>query len=101
MARTKVIRDFTAGFDKSLEQNAGVSNIIISNVTTVSVKASVKVTIPNTKTGDEEAFIVKDAVIPVGTALLALTNQLIQTADGNIDISTDTTDGIEVVYTAL
>ena len=102
MAKTKVIKDFTAGFNKSFEQNAGVSNIIISNVTTVSVKASVKVTIPNRKTGsDEEAFIVKDAVIPVGTALLALTNQLIQTADGNIEVSTDTTGGIEVVYTAL
>jgi len=61
----------------------------------------VKVTIPNLKTGAEEAFIVKDAVIPVGTALLALTNQLIQTADGNIEVSTDTTGGVEVVYTAL
>ena len=101
MAKTKVIRDFTAGFNKSFEQNAGVSNIIISNVTTVSVKASVKVTIPDLRAGDEEAFIVKDAVIPVGTALLALTNQLIQTADGNIEVSTDTTGGIEVVYTAL
>ena len=101
MAKTKVIKDFTAGFNKSFEQNAGVSNIIISNVTTVSVKASVKVTIPDLRAGDEEAFIVKDAVIPVGTALLALTNQLIQTADGNIEVSTDTTGGIEVVYTAL
>ena len=101
MARTKVIRGFTAGFNKNFEQNAGVSNIIISNVTTVSVKASVQVTIPDSKTGPESAFIVKDAVIPVGTALLALTNQLIQTADGNIEVSTDTTGGIEVVYTAL
>tara|TARA_R110000765_G_scaffold18863_1_gene50235 strand:+ start:190 stop:495 length:306 start_codon:yes stop_codon:yes gene_type:complete len=101
MAKTKVLSTFTAGFNKNFEQNAGISNIIISNVTTVSVKASVKVTIPDSKAGPESAFIIKDAVIPVGTALLALTNQLIQTADGNIEVSTDTTGGIEVVYTAL
>ena len=101
MARTRVLNTFTASVAKSLQQNAGVSNIIISNVTTVSVKASVRVTIPNPKASPEVAFIVKDAVIPVGTALLALTNQLIQTADGNIQVLTDTTSGIEVVYTAL
>tara|TARA_R110000822_G_scaffold6592_1_gene27909 strand:+ start:50 stop:340 length:291 start_codon:yes stop_codon:yes gene_type:complete len=96
MAKTKVLNTFTGGAEKFLEQNAGVSNIIISNITTVSVKASVRVGLP-----EGNAYIVKNAVIPVGTSLLALDNQLIQTAASKISVETDTTSGIEVVYTAL
>ena len=46
MARTKVINTFTSNVFKLLEQKAGVSNIIISNVTNVNVKASVRVSLP-------------------------------------------------------
>ena len=90
MAKTKVLNTFTGGAEKFLEQNAGVSNIIISNITTVSVGLP-----------EGNAYIVKNAVIPVGTSLLALDNQLIQTAASKISVETDTTSGIEVVYTAL
>lgn len=96
MAKTKVLNTFTAGAEKGLEQKAGVSNIIISNITTGSVKASVRVNLP-----EGSAYLVKDAVIPVGTSLLALDNQLLQTASSKIGVTTDTTSGIEVVYTAL
>ena len=96
MAKTKVLNTFTGGAEKFLEQKAGVSNVIISNITTVNVKASVRVNLP-----EGSAYLVKDAVIPVGTSLLALDNQLLQTASSKIGITTDTTSGIEVVYTAL
>ena len=96
MAKTKVLNTFTGGAEKFLEQKAGVSNVIISNITTVNVKASVRVNLPG-----GSAYLVKDAVIPVGTSLLALDNQLLQTASSKIGITTDTTSGIEVIYTAL
>ena len=96
MAKTKVLNTFTGGAEKFLEQNAGVSNIIIANIANTSVKASVRVNLPA-----GSAYLVKDAVIPVGTSLLALNNQLLQTASSKIGITTDTTSGIEVVYTAL
>lgn len=96
MAKTKVLNTFTGGVEQFLAQNAGVSNIIISNITTVSVKASVRLGLPS-----GNAYIVKDAVIPVGTSLVALDNQLIQTAISKISVETDTTSGIEVVYTSL
>lgn len=96
MAKTKVLNTFTGGVFKFLEQNAGVSNIIIANIANANVKASVRVSLPG-----ENAYLVKDAVIPVGTSLLALDNQLLQTASSKIGITTDTTSGIEVVYTAL
>ena len=98
MAKTKVLSTFTSGQVKYLEQNAGVSNIIISNVTTVNVKASVKVILPGF---GNSAHIVKNAVIPVGTSLLVLNNQLIQIQSSKIEVETDTTSGIEVVYVAL
>ena len=98
MARTKVLDGFDRDVTKLLEQKAGVSNIIISNVTNVSVKASVRV---NLGTVGGSAHLVKDAVIPVGTSLVALNNQLLQTAASKIGVSTDTAGGIEVVYTAL
>ena len=96
MAKTKVLNTFTATVEKFLEQNAGISNIIVANITTVDVKASVRIGLPA-----GSAYLVKDAVIPVGTSLLALDNQLLQTASSKIGITTDTTSGIEVVYTAL
>ena len=96
MARTKVLNTFTSNVFRLLEQKAGVSNIIISNVTNVNVKASVRIGLP-----EGSAYIVKDAVIPVGTSLLALDNQLLQTASSKISVETDTTSGVEVVYTAL
>lgn len=96
MAKTKVLNTFTGGVFKFLEQNAGVSNIIIANIANTNVKASVRVSLPG-----ENAYLVKDAVIPVGTSLLALDNQLLQTASSKIGITTDTTSGIEVIYTAL
>ena len=96
MAKTKVLNTFTANVDQFIDQNAGISNIIISNVNIASVKASVRVALPS-----GNAHIVKDAVIPVGTSLLVLNNQLLQTASSRIGIRTDTTFGIEVVYTAL
>lgn len=99
MAKTKVINTFVSGVDKFVEQSSGVSNIIISNIATSDVKTSVKVSLPGLSGGS--AYLVKDAVIPVGTSLLALQNQLIQTATAKIAIQTDTTAGIEVVYTAL
>ena len=99
MAKTKVINTFVSGVDKFVEQSSGVSNIIISNIATSDVKASVKVSLPGF--GGGSAYLVKDAVVPVGTSLLALQNQLLQTASSKIAIQTDTTDGIEVVYTAL
>lgn len=96
MAKTKVLNTFTAGVEQLLVQNAGISNVIISNITTVNVKASVRVGLP-----EGSAYLVKNAVIPVGTSLLALDNQLIQTAASKISVETDTTSGVEVVYTAL
>jgi hypothetical protein len=96
MAKTKVLNTFTAGVEKFLEQNAGVSNVIISNITTGSVTASVRIGLP-----EGSAYLVKDAVIPVGTSLLALDNQLIQAGTSKISVETDTTSGVEVVYTAL
>lgn len=96
MAKTKVLNTFTGGVFKFLEQNAGVSNIIIANTANANVKASVRVSLPA-----GSAYLVKDAVIPVGTSLLALDNQLLQTASSKIGITTDTTSGIEVIYTAL
>ena len=96
MAKTKVLNTFTATVEKFLDQNAGVSNIIVANITTVNVKASVRVNLP-----EGSAYLVKNAVVPVGTSLLALDNQLLQTASSKIGITTDTTSGIEVVYTAL
>lgn len=96
MAKTKVLNTFTGGAEKFLEQNAGVSNIIIANIANANVKASVRVGLPA-----GSAYLVKDAVIPVGTSLLALDNQLLQTASSKIGITTDTTSGIEVIYTAL
>ena len=96
MARTKVLNTFTAGVEKFLDQNAGVSNIIISNITTGSVTASVRVRLPY-----GNAYLIKDAVIATGTNLLALDNQLLQTASSKITVETNTTAGIEVVYTAL
>ena len=96
MAKTKVLNTFTGGAEKFLEQNAGVSNIIIANIANANVKVSVRVNLPA-----GSAYLVKDAVIPVGTSLLALDNQLLQTASSKIGITTDTTSGIEVVYTAL
>ena len=96
MAKTKVLNTFTGGAEKFLEQNGGVSNIIIANIANTNVKASVRVNLPA-----GSAYLVKDAVIPVGTSLLALNNQLLQTASSKIGITTDTTSGIEVVYTAL
>lgn len=96
MAKTKVINTFVSGVDKFVEQSSGVSNIVISNIATSDVKASVKVNLSG-----GSAYLVKDAVIPVGTSLLALQNQLLQTATAKIAIQTDTTSGIEVVYTAL
>ena len=96
MAKTKVLNTFTGGVFKFLEQNAGVSNIIIANIANTNVKASVRVSLPG-----ENAYLVKDAVIPVGTSLLALDNQLLQTASSKIGVTTDTTSGIEVIYTAL
>ena len=96
MAKTKVLNTFTAGVEQFLVQNAGVSNVIISNITTVNVKASVKIGLP-----EGSAYLVKNAVIPVGTSLLALDNQLLQTASSKISVETDTTSGVEVVYTAL
>ena len=98
MAKTKVLNTFISGQVQYLEQNAGVSNIIISNVTTVNVKASVKVVLQGF---GNSAYVVKNAVIPVGTSLLALENQLLQTASSKISVETDTTSGVEVVYTAL
>ena len=98
MARTKVINTFTSNVFKLLEQKAGVSNIIISNVTNVNVKASVRISLP---APEGNAYLVRNAVIPVGTSLLALNNQLLQTAGTKIGVSTDTTGGIEVVYTSL
>jgi len=99
MAKTKILNTFISGQVQYLEQNSGVSNIIISNITTVNVKASVKVTLPGVGSGS--AHIVKNAVIPVGTSLLVLNNQLIQIQSSKIDVETDTTSGIEVVYVAL
>jgi hypothetical protein len=96
MAKTKVLNTFTATVEKFLDQNAGISNIIVANITTVNVKASVRVNLP-----EGSAYLVKNAVIPVGTSLLALDNQLLQTASSKIGITTDTTSGIEVVYTSL
>jgi len=96
MAKTKVLNTFTAGVEQFLAQNAGVSNVIISNITTVNVKASVRIGLP-----EGNAYLVKNAVIPVGTSLLALDNQLLQTASSKISVETDTTSGVEVVYTAL
>ena len=96
MAKTKILNDFTADTPKYLEQNAGVSNIFIANVFDVEVKASVRFGIPG-----GFAFIVKDAKIPVGTTLKVLENQLIQTPGSKLAVITDTTGGIEVVYTAL
>jgi hypothetical protein len=96
MAKTKVLNTFTATVEKFLDQKAGVSNIIVANITTVNVKASVRVNLP-----EGSAYLVKNAVIPVGTSLLALDNQLLQTASSKIGITTDTTSGIEVVYTSL
>lgn len=96
MAKTKILNTFTANTPKFLEQNAGVSNIIISNITTGSVTASVRVRLP---AGD--AYLIKDAVITKGTNLLALNNQLLQMASSKVAVETDTTSGIEVVYTAL
>ena len=46
MAKTKVLNTFTGGAEKFLEQNAGVSNIIIANIANANVKASVRVNIP-------------------------------------------------------
>ena len=40
-------------------------------------------------------------MIPVGTSLVALNNQLLQTAGSKIGVTTDTAGGIEVVYTSL
>ena len=97
MARTKVLEGFDSNVDKFLEQDAGVSNIIISNVTNVNVKASVRVNLGTAGS----AHLVKDAVIPVGTSLLALNNQLLQTAASKIGVRTDTAGGIEVIYTSL
>ena len=96
MARTKVLNTFTAGVEQFLVQNAGVSNVIISNITTVNVKASVRVGLP-----EGNAYLVKNAVIPVGTSLLALNNQLLQAPTSKISVETDTTSGVEVVYTSL
>ena len=97
MAKTKVLDGFDSNVDKFLDQNAGVSNIIISNVTNVNVKASVRVSLGPEGT----AHLVKDAVIPVGTSLIALNNQLLQTAASKIGVRTDTAGGIEVIYTSL
>ena len=96
MAKTKVLNTFTAGVEKFFDQNAGISNIIISNITTGSVTASVRVRLP-----DGNAYLIKDAVIATGTNLLALDNQLLQTASSKITVETNTTAGIEVVYTSL
>jgi len=96
MAKTKVLNTFTAGVEQFLVQNAGVSNVIISNITTVNVKASVKIGLP-----EGSAYLVKNAVIPVGTSLLALNNQLLKTPISKISVETDTTSGVEVVYTSL
>ena len=96
MAKTKVLNTFIAGVQQFIDQNAGVSNIIVANITTVNVKASVKVSLPG-----ESAYLVKDAVIPVGTSLVALNNQLLQAPTSKIGVSTDTAGGIEVVYTSL
>ena len=98
MAKTKILNTFYRDVFKLLEQNAGVSNIIISNVTTVNVKASVQVSFASPV---GSAYLVKNAVIPVGTSLVALNNQLLQTAASKIGVSTDTAGGIEVVYTSL
>ena len=97
MARTKVIDDFTAGQTKNIEQNAGVSNIFIANTAAVEVKASVRISI----SGEGTAYVVKDAKIPVGTTLKVLDNQLLQLQSSKIGVLTDTTGGIEVIYTAL
>jgi hypothetical protein len=70
MAKTKVLNTFTATVEKFLDQNAGISNIIVANITTVNVKASVRVNLP-----EGSAYLVKNAVIPVGTSLLALDKQ--------------------------
>jgi len=96
MARTKILNAFSSGSFKNLEQNAGVSNIIISNVTSSSVTASVLVSLP-----EGSAHLIKDAVIATGTNLVALENQLLQTASSKIRIKTNTSNGIEVIYTAL
>ena len=96
MAKTKILNNFTADTPNYLEQKAGVSNIFIANVADVEVKTSVRFGLT-----EGFAFIIKDVKIPVGTTLKVLENQLIQTPGSKVAITTDTTGGIEVVYTAL
>jgi|14BtaG_2_1085337.scaffolds.fasta_scaffold02790_2 hypothetical protein len=96
MAKTKVLNTFTGGAEKFLDQNAGVSNIIVANITHSNVEVSIRVNLP-----EGSAYLVKDFIIPRGQNYVALDNQLLQTASSKIGITTDTTSGIEVVYTAL
>lgn len=96
MAKTKVLNSFTRGAEKFLDQNAGISNIIVANITGSNVEVSIRVNLP-----EGSAYLVKDFVISTGQNYVALDNQLLQTSSSKIGITTDTTSGIEVVYTAL
>tara|TARA_R110002012_G_scaffold320738_2_gene545274 strand:+ start:95 stop:385 length:291 start_codon:yes stop_codon:yes gene_type:complete len=96
MAKTKVLNSFTRGAEKFLDQNAGISNIIVANITSSNVEVSIRVNLP-----EGSAYLVKDFVISTGQNYVALDNQLLQTSSSKIGITTDTTSGIEVVYTAL
>lgn len=97
MAQTKLITGFAADTAKYLDTRGGIKDIVISNIHTSAVKASAFLSLPGA--GDNTAFIVKDAVIPVGTSLYLQVNM--QARASKIGIQTPTASGIEVVYTIL
>tara|TARA_Y100000015_G_C2386272_1_gene87563 strand:+ start:428 stop:721 length:294 start_codon:yes stop_codon:yes gene_type:complete len=97
MAQSKVITGFVANTPKYLDTRGGVRDIVISNITDSEVKASAFLSLPGA--GDNTAFIVKNAVIPVGTSLYL--EVFIQAQTSKIGIETPTASGVEVIYTNL
>ena len=96
MAKSKILGDFVANTPQYLANRGGVSNLVLSNVTTVDITAAVGVSEPRLT-----AYYVKNLVIPPGTAIDVLDGTVVSTEANKLFVETNTTGGMNVVYTAI
>jgi len=111
MAQTRVIAKeaFVSGGSTNvpLISTGGITKIIVSNVKTPVGPIKVSVSVFD---AGVQAYIVKNADVPVGTSIVILEDSLIQITDfrtsdaegkasSGVFVKSDTTEGCSVVYT--
>lgn len=93
MPKTQTLNDFTADTPQALVIASSIKDIIFTNIISSDITVTLVLDV-----GDGPAYVFKDLVMP-GNTSLQIDNFQFQTAKGKLQASTNTTNGLTVIFT--